>query len=132
MVGTRKGLFLLRGDQNRSSWSLDGPLLTGWSVFHAMQDPRDGSLYVAGNNFVYGGTVQRSTDLGQTWTRTEGLGLPEGTGLKLRGVVRTGADRPQAGGGLARRAWARERAGHSVARRHARRTLPLARQGREL
>ena len=59
MVGTRKGLFLLRGDENRSSWELEGPLLTGWSVFHATQDPRDGSLYVAGNNFVYGGTEQR-------------------------------------------------------------------------
>src|SRR4029453_4979410 len=59
MVGTRKGLFLLRGDQNRSSWSLEGPLLTGWSVLHAIQVPRDGSLYFAGNNFVYGAPPRR-------------------------------------------------------------------------
>src|ERR1700754_1361752 len=86
MVGTRKGLFLLRGDANRSSWELEGPLLTGWSVYHATQDPRDGSMYVAGNNFVYGGTVQRSTDEGKTWTRSEGIGLPEETELKLEEV----------------------------------------------
>jgi photosystem II stability/assembly factor-like uncharacterized protein len=86
LVGTRKGLFLLRGDETRRDWELEGPLLTGWSVFHAMQDLRDGDLYVAGNNFVYGGTVQRSSDLGKTWERSEGIGLPEETGLKLEEV----------------------------------------------
>src|SRR5215213_4303982 len=111
LVGTRKGLFLIRGGANRSSWELEGPLLTGWSVFHAMQDLRDGKLYVAGNNFVYGGTVQRSSDVGQTWERSEGLGLPEETGLQARG-------------GLARRARARERAGDPLPRRDARRALP--------
>ena len=86
LVGTRKGLFLLRADEGRRDWELEGPLLTGWSVFHAIQDPRDGDLYVAGNNFVYGGTVQRSSDFGRTWQRSEGLGLPEETGLELAEV----------------------------------------------
>ena len=86
LAGTRKGLFLLRGDDERRNWELDGPLLTGWSVFHAMQDPRDGELLVAANNWVYGGTVQRSRDLGRTWERSEGLGLPEESELKLEEV----------------------------------------------
>jgi hypothetical protein len=86
LAGTRKGLFLVRGDEQRSTWELDGPLLTGWSVFHAIQDRRDGSLQVAANNFVYGGTFQRSTDVGKTWVRSEGLGLPEDSGLKLEEV----------------------------------------------
>ena len=86
LLGTRKGMFLLRSDEDRRDWELEGPLLTGWSVFHAMQDPEDGDLYVAGNNFVYGGTVQRSSDLGKTWDRSESLGLPEETGLKLEEV----------------------------------------------
>jgi photosystem II stability/assembly factor-like uncharacterized protein len=81
LCGTRKGLFLLRGGDSR--WELEGPLLPGWSVFHAIQDRRDGSLQVAANNFVYGGTFQRSTDDGKTWQRAEGLGLPEDSGLKL-------------------------------------------------
>jgi photosystem II stability/assembly factor-like uncharacterized protein len=83
LAGTRKGLFLLRGDESRRKWQLEEPMLAGWSVFHATIDPRDGSVYTAANNFVYGATVQRSKDLGKTWERSEGLGLPEESGLKL-------------------------------------------------
>jgi photosystem II stability/assembly factor-like uncharacterized protein len=81
-VGTRKGLFLLRGEPG-GDWELEGPLLSGWSVYHAAVDPRDGTLYACSNNWVYGGTVHRSSDLGKTWERTEALGLPEESGLKL-------------------------------------------------
>jgi hypothetical protein len=83
LCGTRKGLFLLHGDEDRAAWQLEGPLLTGWSVYHAIRDRCDGSLQVAANNFVYGGTFQRSADEGKTWARAEGLGLPEQSGLKL-------------------------------------------------
>ena len=83
LAGTRKGLFLLRSDDDRRDWSLDGPLLTGWEVFHAIVDPRDATLYACANNWVYGGTVQRSNDGGETWERSEGLGLPESSGLML-------------------------------------------------
>jgi hypothetical protein len=77
LVGTRKGLFVLRDGEP------EGPFLPGWSIYHAVLDPRDGVLYAAANNFVYGGTVHRSRDLGQTWERAEGLGLPEESGDKL-------------------------------------------------
>ena len=33
LVGTRKGLFLLEGDEDRRGWALRGPYLSGWSVF---------------------------------------------------------------------------------------------------
>jgi arginyl-tRNA synthetase len=46
-VGTRKGLFLLRSDDDRKDWELEGPLLPGWPVYHAIVDPRDGVLYAA-------------------------------------------------------------------------------------
>jgi hypothetical protein len=49
-AGTRKGLFLLRGDENR--WEVEGPLLPGWEVFHAVIDPRDGTFYACANSFV--------------------------------------------------------------------------------
>lgn len=78
LVGTRKGLFLLHGDDSRRGWDVEGPLLKGWEVFHATRDPRDGAVYVAANNFVYGATVQRSDDGGQTWERSERLAMPEG------------------------------------------------------
>ena len=81
LVGTRKGLFLIRGSGDE--WKVEEPQLPGWSIHHAVADPRDGSLYACSNNWVYGGTVHRSTDQGRTWERSEQLGLPEESGLKL-------------------------------------------------
>ncbi len=83
LAGTRKGLFLLRSDDERRSWDLEGPTLTGWEVFHATPDLRDGSLYAAANSWAYGATVHRSRDLGRTWERLGQPGLPEESGLKV-------------------------------------------------
>jgi photosystem II stability/assembly factor-like uncharacterized protein len=83
LTGTRKGLFVLRGDESRRSFDLEGPYLPGWSINHATVDSRDGTLYACTNNWVYGASVHRSSDGGETWARSEGLGLPEESGLKL-------------------------------------------------
>src|ERR1051326_3530343 len=83
LVGTRKGLFVITGDDDRRNWSIEGPHLTGWAVFHAQRDPRDGVIHAAANNWVYGATTHRSSDLGETWERSEGLGLPEESELTL-------------------------------------------------
>jgi photosystem II stability/assembly factor-like uncharacterized protein len=91
-VGTRKGLFLVRGEGN--SWDVEGPLLPGWAVYHAMVDPRDGTLHAATNNPFYGATTHRSTDGGKNWERSEDIGLPEESGLKLNATwhIEPGAD----------------------------------------
>ena len=81
LVGTRKGLFLIR-ENGGAGWSVEGPQLTGWEVFHGMRDPRDGTYYAATNNWVYGASVHRSRD-GETWERAEEIGLPEESGLTL-------------------------------------------------
>jgi len=93
-VGTRKGLFLLRADDDLGRWDVEGPLLPGWAVYHAMVDPRDGALYAATNNFFYGANVHRSDDLGKTWERAEEISLPEESGLKLAATwhVEPGSD----------------------------------------
>ncbi len=83
LVGTAKGLFLLTGDGGRDHWELQEPLLEGWSVYHAILDPRDDVLYACTNHEVYGPTVHRSSDLGGSWARAEELGLPEDSGLTL-------------------------------------------------
>lgn len=83
LIGTRKGLFLLSASDDRREWDVSGPHLKGWEVFHAVADPRDGAVYAATNSFVYGATVHRSADRGETWTRAEELGLPEESGLTL-------------------------------------------------
>jgi hypothetical protein len=92
-VGTRKGLFLARSD-DRETWQVEGPLLPGWAVYHAVRDPRDGTLHAATNNPFYGATTHRSTDLGATWERAEELGLPEEGELKLNATwhIEPGSD----------------------------------------
>lgn len=83
LVGTRKGLFLLRGDDGRHHWRAEGPLLDGWAVYHATVDARDGTIYAAANHAVYGPTVQRSADGGKTWQRSRQLSVPESSGLTV-------------------------------------------------
>ena len=119
LVGTRKGLFLVRGDDERRSFEVEGPLLPGWQVNHAVLDPRDGALYACANSWVYGGTVQRSTDIGKTWTRSEGLGPAR-------------RERAEARLDLAPRARSCVRARDALARRRAGRALPLRRLRRDL
>ena len=91
LIGTRKGLFVAKSD-DRSTWSLEGPHLTGFSINHAIRDPRDGALYAC-TNFFGGGAVHRSDDGGATWERFE-VGLPEDGELKLNATwhVEPGGD----------------------------------------
>src|SRR2546423_14986856 len=74
LVGTRKGLFVLTSDETRRDWTVEGPHLTGFEVFHATRDPRDGTVHAATNNWVYGATAHRSGDQGETWERAEQIG----------------------------------------------------------
>jgi photosystem II stability/assembly factor-like uncharacterized protein len=81
LVGTRKGLFVVREDGDE--WTVDEPLLRGWSVYHAVADPRDGVLHACTKSFAYGATLHRSRDRGRTWERPERLELPAESGLEL-------------------------------------------------
>jgi hypothetical protein len=51
LVGTRKGLFMINGDDDRRNWQASGPRLDGWAVYHATVDPRDGTIYAGGQPF---------------------------------------------------------------------------------
>jgi hypothetical protein len=68
LVGTRKGLFLLKSGRDRGSWSMDGPHFLGEVVNHAVLDPRDGRTMLAAVRAGHlGPTVFRSGDAGRTW-----------------------------------------------------------------
>ena len=73
MVGTAKGAFFFWSDERRRSWRLEGPLLKGWEVNDLVVDQRGGEpvVWAAVGHYVYGATVQRSRDLGRTWTQIE-------------------------------------------------------------
>src|SRR4051794_17470620 len=69
LIGTRKGLWSLRSDDERSAWSLDGPQFLGHIFNHVVADPRDGVTVLAGVSTGHlGPTVFRSTDGARTWT----------------------------------------------------------------
>jgi hypothetical protein len=100
LVGTRKGLFMLRGDAARRTWQAEDPLLDGWVVYHATVDPRDGTVYAAANHAVYGPTVQCSADGGKTWRRSRQLSLPEWSGLTVNAAWHIEPGLPQQPGTL--------------------------------
>ncbi len=88
-IGTRKGLFLLQSDRQRSDWQLHGPFFNGYEINHATIDTRDGTLYATANNPWFGTQVAASSDLGATWA--EGRTMPkfaEGSGRSVERLWR--------------------------------------------
>ncbi len=69
ITATRKGIFFLQPDPDRSSWRLFEPVFLGHIVNHAVLDPRDGrTILAAARTGHLGPTIFRSEDGGRTWT----------------------------------------------------------------
>jgi len=69
LLGTRKGLWTLTPDANRSAWTLNGPEFLGHIVHHVVADPRDpASILIGISTGHLGPTVMRSADGGRTFT----------------------------------------------------------------
>ena len=90
LVGTRKGLWIGRSDERRTSWSWEGPHFTMDEVYSCMIDRRgDRPRLLAGASSSWiGPNVSRSDDLGATWQSNAdgGLRFPEDTGATLERV----------------------------------------------
>ena len=90
LLGTRKGLFVVGGDEARESWSVAGPIFLGHIVHHVVLDPRDRrTLLAACRTGHLGPTVFRSTDLGRTWTEASeppAFASPDPLGRSVRAV----------------------------------------------
>jgi photosystem II stability/assembly factor-like uncharacterized protein len=68
LVGTRKGAFILTSDGTRDEWDVEGPLFTGWELYHLNGSPADPDrLYASQSSGWFGQKVQRSDDGGKTW-----------------------------------------------------------------
>lgn len=79
LLGTKKGAFILQGDERRSAWSLSGPFCETWPMNHVVGDPATGAIYGGGGNEWFGPAVWKSTDLGRSWTHSsEGLAYEAG------------------------------------------------------
>jgi hypothetical protein len=100
-IGTRKGLWLARSEDDRRSWTLDGPHLLAQEVAAVSIDTRGPAPRVlAGIQYGHWGpTVMRSDDLGASWQETESgaIRFPADTGAALARVWQLrpdSADRP--------------------------------------
>lgn len=67
LLGTTKGVFLLRGGRDRSGWSVDGPWCDGWPINHVVGDPETGIIWAGGGGDWHGAGVWRSRDGGGNW-----------------------------------------------------------------
>ncbi len=67
LVGSRKGLFVLKSDDGRKTWRAEGPHFLGQIVNHAVLNPATGTMLVAARAGHLGPTVFRSTDGGKNW-----------------------------------------------------------------
>ena len=100
-IGTRKGLWLARSDDDRRTWTVDGPHLLAQEVAAVSVDTRgDRPRVLAGIMYGHWGpSVMRSDDLGGTWEETDhgAIRFPEDTGAALERVWQLrpdSADRP--------------------------------------
>lgn len=76
-IGTAKGAFVARSNDDRTNWAVEGPVFKGWNVTAVSRLPD--ARFVAGtNSYVYGPQVHTSTDL-RTWEA-----LPTGPSFRPR------------------------------------------------
>ncbi|MDP7017891.1 MAG: hypothetical protein QGG36_18950 [Pirellulaceae bacterium] len=64
LIGTDRGLFIYRADEQRSHWELSGPQFKGWKVTAAARD-NGGRYFVGTTSWVYGAAIQYSDDLAE-------------------------------------------------------------------
>jgi photosystem II stability/assembly factor-like uncharacterized protein len=82
-VGTKKGAFILSSDGKRKKWDVQGPLFTGWEVYHMKASPADANrIYASASSGWFGQMVHRSDDGGKTWSLP---GSPDGPPMNPMG-----------------------------------------------
>ncbi len=90
LIGTRKGLWIARSDDDRRSWSLHGPDELRSEVHAVAVDTRGEHprLFMASRHWHWGPQILHSDDLGTTWERgVDGaIRFPEDTGRTLEAV----------------------------------------------
>jgi hypothetical protein len=90
LVGTMKGLFLVRSAGTRRRWEIGGPHFPGLSVYAAAWDARDGRrrVWAAPKSEHWGAELCASDDFGKSWKRPEtpALRFPAEAGASLANV----------------------------------------------
>jgi hypothetical protein len=85
LVGTKKGLFVLRGDVG-SAFDIAARAFPGDVVEYAMRDPRTGRYLASVTSGFYGPRVMYADDPTGEWQQAKGPALPEDTDQTLERV----------------------------------------------
>jgi len=97
LVGTTKGAFLLRSNQQRNRWEVGGPYFHGHAVYAMAYDDRGGQHRLWASTSNYWGTFLRSTDdFGKSWTNPSvaPIRFPADTGISLKNIWQICLGRP--------------------------------------
>jgi photosystem II stability/assembly factor-like uncharacterized protein len=92
MIGTAKGLFLARSDDDRRTWRV-GPPAHAMNDVYAVGIDR-GRLYASVTSSHFGPSLATSDDLGETWREPDHapVAFPADTGESLRRIWSIAAD----------------------------------------
>ena len=88
LIGTRRGLFRALSDGDRREWTVEGPSIVGYEVYHAFLDPRDlRTGYAAVRHEVWGAHIYRTRDAGATWEPLEARpSFPDDSGRAVEAI----------------------------------------------
>ena len=99
LVGTMKGLFLLRSGSGRRRWDVGGPHFPGRSVYGVAYDGRDGRrrIWAAPQSMHWGAELCSSDDFGRRWDQPETprVRFPEQAGVSLANIWQIAAGPPE-------------------------------------
>ena len=82
LVGTRKGLFVLRGPRG-GEMEVEGRAFEGLPVEYAIRDPRTNTYLASVTDWHFGPRVFVSDDATKGWEQTEGPVFPEDAGTSV-------------------------------------------------
>jgi len=91
LVGTRKGLFVLRGN-GPGDFDLAVRAFAGTTVEYAMRDRRSGRYFASVTSGFYGPRLMHTMDPADGWEQADGIGFPQDDDVSLERiwVVRQG------------------------------------------
>ena len=99
LVGTMKGLFLLRSGSGRRRWDVGGPHFPGRSVYGVAYDGRDGRrrIWAAPQSMHWGAELCSTDDFGRRWDQPETprVRFPEQAGVSLAHIWQIAAGPPE-------------------------------------
>ncbi|MEX0983946.1 MAG: exo-alpha-sialidase [Actinomycetota bacterium] len=101
LIGSKKGLFVVRGDGD-GPYEVAGRAFGGDVVEYAMRDPRSGRYIAAVTSGFYGPRLMHTMDPLGAWEHAASLAMPQDTGATLERiwVVRVGETEGQLWAGV--------------------------------